>query len=133
MYKKIYGVNQAELSTLVNVNGSKVRIEFTGGVTSGSMRIRARYATCDPKIQAAIENDPRYGETIFSESVKEIQQKEKVVKKGSKIKEYKYIKYIQDAINILVTEYGYSPDNLQNKADVRKAAESKNISFPNMR
>lgn len=132
MYKKIYGMNAVNVSTIVNVNGKPQRIEFTGGVTDGYSKVMARYKTTNPSIQKAIESDPRFGETIFTVSITEIKKKEKVVKNGN-VKEFKYIRTMQDAINVLATQYGVDLNSIKNKADLKAAAEKKKVSFPNLR
>lgn len=132
MFRKIYGVYQAELSTIVIVGGKPVRIEFSGGVPLGNSRISARYRTTDKNIQDAIEADPRYGSLFFLESISEIKKPERVVKNG-KTREFKYITRFQDAVNVLVTEYHVPLENLTNKAEVKKAAEKKGVAFPNLR
>ena len=132
MYKKIYGMNAVDVSTIIMVNGKPKRIEFTGGVTEGYSKVMARYKTTNPVIQQAIESDPRFGETIFTVSISKIEKKEKVVKNG-KVKEFKYIRTMQDAINILATQYGVDLDSIKNKADLKAAADKKGVSFPNLR
>lgn len=132
MYKKTYGMNAVNVSTIVNVNGEPQRIEFTGGVTDGYSKVMARYKTTNSAIQKAIESDPRFGETIFTVSITEIKKKEKVVKNGN-VKEFKYIRTMQDAINVLATQYGVDLNSIKNKADLKAAAEKKKVSFPNLR
>lgn len=132
MFKKVYGMNAVDVSTIIMVNGKPQRIEFTGGVTEGYGKVMARYKTSDPAIQQAIESDPRFGETIFTVSISKIEKKEKVVKNGN-VKEFKYIKTMQDAINVLVTQYGVDLESIKNKADLKATAEKKKVSFPNLR
>lgn len=132
MYRKIYGTDAAELSTVINVGGTPMRIEFTGGVPFGVSRVSARYATTNKAIQDAIESDSRYGTLFHLETMTPVQTAEKVVTNG-KVKEYNYITRVQDAINVLVVKHGVALDTLKNKKDVRDAAKKNNISFPNLK
>lgn len=132
MLKKTYGTPGLYVSTTFSVNGKNVRVEFCGGVPYGPSRVNARFTTTDSDMQKAIESDPRYGETIFTERVKEIGVQKKVEKKG-KVKEYKYVRRFQDAVNVLVTDYGVSMDKLTNKQQLKEQADKVSVSFPNMR
>lgn len=131
-FKKTYGTNGTSVSTTFNVGGRMVRVEFSGGVPSGPTRVNAHFSTSDKAMQDAIEADPRFGETIFTERVIEIKEPERIVKKG-KTKEYKYITRFQDAANLLATEYKVPIDSITNSRDLAKAAEKAGVSFPNMR
>lgn len=131
-FKKTYGINGTSVSTTFNVKGRMVRVEFSGGVPNGPTRVNAHFTTSDKAMQEAIESDPRYGETVFTERVIEIKEKEKVTKKG-KTKEYKYITRFQDAANLLATEYNVPIDSITNRRELAKAAEKAGVSFPNMR
>ena len=83
-------------------------------------------------MQEAIENDPRFGTTIFTERIIEIVEKETVSKKGKK-KEFRFISRFQDAANILATQYSVPIDSLTNKKRLNEAAEKAGVSFPNLR
>lgn len=131
-YRKIYGMNGTTISTIFNVNGRAVRVEFSGGSPTGEERVLARFDTEDKAMQDAIENDPRFGTTIFTERIIEIVKKETVSKKGKK-KEFRFISRFQDAANILATQYGVPIDSLTNKKQLNEAAEKADVSFPNLR
>lgn len=132
MYRKIYGTNRAELSTVIRVGDRLKRIEFTGGVPSGVSCVSARYVTSDRAMQEAIESDPRYGELFFLEAITPVREKKRVENAG-KTKAYNYITRVQDAINVLVSNHGVRLDDLHNRGDVKEAARKKNVSFPNLR
>lgn len=131
-YRKIYGTNHSCLSTVINVCGEQKRIEFTGGVPVGASRVSARFNTSNESIQQAIESDDRYGKLFFLEAIYPIKEAERVEKKG-KMKEYKFITRVQDAINVLATEYEVPLDEIKSKSDVLAVSKIKNVSFPNMR
>ena len=134
--KKTYGMNALEVSTTFRVNGKTVRVSFTDGVPTGIGKRSARYTTEDPVMQAAIEADERFNETIFIERIWNVEAKKKAEVKGKgkeAFTEYPYIKRFQDAVNILVSKYKADINALQNRADLKAACEKYKVSFPNMR
>ena len=80
--KKTYGMNALEVSTTFRVNGKTVRVSFTDGVPTGIGKRSARYTTDDPVMQAAIEADERFNETIFIERIWNVEPKKKAEIKG---------------------------------------------------
>ena len=131
-FKKTYGINGTIVSTTFKVGGKFVRVEFTGGFPNGPTRVNAHFTTSDKALQDAIEADPRFGDTVFTERVVEIKAKERVTTKNKK-KEYKYITRFQDAANLLATEYKVPIDSLTNRKELMNAAEKAGVGFPNMR
>lgn len=65
LQKKIYQCNSHYLSTIIVVKGREVRITFNNGGFYSGTETRGMYATLNPDIQLAIENDPRFGKSII--------------------------------------------------------------------
>lgn len=62
--KKIYHCNTHFLSTIIKVKGREMRIVFENGGYYNGTETKGTYSTINPEIQAAIENDSRFGKTI---------------------------------------------------------------------
>jgi len=62
--KKIYRCNTHFLSTIIKVKGREMRIVFENGGYYNGTETKGTYSTINPEIQAAIENDSRFGKTI---------------------------------------------------------------------
>ena len=78
-----------------------------------------------------IESDPRYSKTVFFEVAYEESKDEKQEEVPGK-KVYNCNK-LQEAVNVLITEYGEKPSTLANKAKILEAAKKHQIVFPNIK
>lgn len=113
------------------INGVLTPITFSGGKQGNGRRIKARFSTSDVNIQKAIESDQRYSKTVFFEVAYEETKDEKQEEVPGK-KVYNCNK-LQEAVNVLITEYGEKPSTLTNKAKILEAAKKHQIVFPNIK
>lgn len=131
MFRKTYSVDAIEWKGLFVVNGALLPITFSGGKQGNGRRIKARYSTSDVNIQKAIESDPRYSKTIFFEvAYEEVKEEKQDEIPGKKVYNFKKL---QEAVNVLITEYGEKPSNLTNKTRILEAAKKHQIVFPNIK
>lgn len=131
MFRKTYSVDAIEWKGLFVVNGALLPITFSGGKQGNGRRIKARYSTSDVSIQKAIESDPRYSKTIFFEvAYEEVKEEKQDEIPGKKVYNFKKL---QEAVNVLITEYGEKPSNLTNKTRILEAAKKHQIVFPNIK
>ena len=131
MFRKTYSVDAIEWKGLFVVNGALLPITFSGGKQGNGRKVKARYSTSDVNIQKAIESDPRYSKTIFFEVANEEVKEEKQDEiPGKKVYNFKKL---QEAVNVLITEYGEKPSNLTNKTRILEAAKKHQIVFPNIK
>ena len=131
MFRKTYSVDAIEWKGLFVVNGTLLPITFSGGKQGNGRRVKARYSTSDVNIQKAIESDPRYSKTIFFEvAYEEVKEEKQDEIPGKKV--YNFNK-LQEAVNVLITEYGEKPSNLTNKTRILEAAKKHQIVFPNIK
>ena len=128
---KTYSTNAIEWKGMFIINGKLTPITFTGGRSGNARRVKARYTTSDKNVQDSIESDPRYGKTVFLEALYEEVKVEKLEDIPGK-KVYP-ARSIQEAQNILATEYGFKLSELNNKTKIRDAAAKCNIVFPNFK
>ena len=113
------------------VKGVLTPITFSGGKSGNGRRIKARFTTADKVLQDAIESDPRYKKSIFFEAMYE-EVKEKVEEEIPGKKVYTDNR-LQDAQNILVSEYGAKLNEVSNKAKILEFAKKKNVVFSNIK
>ena len=131
MYTKTYSVDAIEWKGLFVVNGALLPITFSGGKQGNGRKVKARYSTSDVNIQKAIESDPRYSKTIFFEvAYEEVKEEKQDEVPGKKVYNFKKL---QEAVNVLITEYGEKPSNLTNKTRILEAAKKHQIVFPNIK
>ena len=131
MFRKTYSVDAIEWKGLFVVNGLLLPITFSGGKQGNGRRVKARYSTSDVNIQKAIESDPRYSKTIFFEvAYEEVKEEKQDEIPGKKVYNFKKL---QEAVNVLITEYGEKPSNLTNKTRILEAAKKHQIVFPNIK
>lgn len=131
MFRKTYSVDAIEWKGLFVVNGVLLPITFSGGKQGNGRRVKARYSTSDVNIQKAIESDPRYSKTIFFEvAYEEVKEEKQDEIPGKKVYNFKKL---QEAVNVLITEYGEKPSNLTNKTRILEAAKKHQIVFPNIK
>ena len=128
MFRKTYSVDAIEWKGLFMINGVLTPITFSGGKQGNGRRIKARFSTSDVNIQKAIESDQRYSKTVFFEvAYEEIKDEKQEEVPGKKV--YNCNK-LQEAVNVLITEYGEKPSTLTNKAKILEAAKKHQIVFP---
>ena len=131
MFRKTYSVDAIEWKGLFVVNGVITPITFSGGKQGNGRKVKARYSTSDVNIQKAIESDPRYSKTIFFEvAYEEVKEEKQDEIPGKKVYNFKKL---QEAVNVLITEYGEKPSNLTNKTRILEAAKKHQIVFPNIK
>jgi len=131
MFRKTYSVDAIEWKGLFVVNGALLPITFSGGKQGNGRKVKARYSTSDVNIQKAIESDPRYSKTIFFEvAYEEVKEEKQDEIPGKKVYNFKKL---QEAVNVLITEYGEKPSNLTNKTRILEAAKKHQIVFPNIK
>ena len=131
MFRKTYSVDAIEWKGLFVVNGALIPITFSGGKQGNGRKVKARYSTSDVNIQKAIESDPRYSKTIFFEvAYEEVKEEKQDEIPGKKVYNFKKL---QEAVNVLITEYGEKPSNLTNKTRILEAAKKHQIVFPNIK
>ena len=131
MFRKTYSVDAIEWKGLFVVNGVLLPITFSGGKQGNGRRVKARYSTSDVNIQKAIESDPRYSKTIFFEvAYEEVKEEKQDEIPGKKVYNFKKL---QEAVNVLTTEYGEKTSNLTNKTRILEAAKKHQIVFPNIK
>ena len=131
MFRKTYSVDAIEWKGLFVVNGVITPITFSGGKQGNGRRIKARFSTSDVNIQKAIESDQRYSKTVFFEvAYEEVKEEKQDEIPGKKVYNFKKL---QEAVNVLITEYGEKPSNLTNKTRILEAAKKHQIVFPNIK
>ena len=131
MFRKTYSVDAIEWKGLFVINGVLTPITFSGGKQGNGRKVKARYSTSDVNIQKAIESDPRYSKTIFFEvAYEEVKEEKQDEIPGKKVYNFKKL---QEAVNVLITEYGEKPSNLTNKTRILEAAKKHQIVFPNIK
>lgn len=107
------------------------RISFTACSHGGST-----YTTNIPCIIEAMESSKMFGSVYFRapECKEVVVGKKKAVKKTQpKIVEVPYIETWQDAIEYLTDKCGSDSSSLSSPERILKEAESKNVSFPNLK
>ena len=131
MFRKTYSVDAIEWKGLFVVNGVITPITFSGGKQGNGRKVKARYSTSDVNIQKAIESDQRYSKTVFFEvAYEEVKDEKQEEVPGKKVYNFKKL---QEAVNVLITEYGEKPSNLTNKTRILEAAKKHQIVFPNIK
>lgn len=122
--------------------GGKIKATFKGGIADKAYNTPAKLITENPVVQAAIESDPRFGTTIFlQKSVggigdksilpKDTQVAEPSQTEDNSLKSYENVTTVGQAMNILKS-LGVKASAMRTKEAVLAAAESINVTFPNL-
>lgn len=111
-------------STSVLVDGTTRYVHFTD---RGRPFSSGYYVCKEEALAEALKKHPEFGHIIT------IQKKETASVVEKKYEEvYNEVKRTQEANKILVEKYGVNKETLKGKQDALNAAESLNISFPNL-
>ena len=110
-----------------------VVINFKGGSIVDFARHPASYATTNPIHQAIIENSAEFkrGEIKLLSCIEVGKTAAAPKKSDANVKEYPEVTGTQKAIEVL-KEYGVDAASVKTKADAKRFAAEKNISFPNL-
>ncbi len=134
MLRKTYGV-PGKIETVMVLKSGKndVVINFKGGSIVDFARHPASYATTNPIHQAIIENSAEFkrGEIKLLSCIEIGETAAAPKKSGAGVKEYPEVTGTQKAIEVL-KEYGVDAASVKTKADAKRFAAEKNISFPNL-
>lgn len=135
MLRKTYGV-PGKIETVMVLKSGKndVVINFKGGSIVDFARHPASYSTTNPIHQAIIENSAEFkrGEIKLLRVIDVGGDTPAAPKKsGAGVKEYPEVTGTQKAIEVL-KEYGVDAASVKTKADAKRFAAEKNISFPNL-
>ena len=134
MLRKTYGV-PGKIETVMVLKSGKndVVINFKGGSIVDFARHPASYATTNPIHQAIIENSAEFkrGEIKLLSCIEIGETAAAPKKSGVGVKEYPEVTGTQKAIEVL-KEYGVDAASVKTKADAKRFAAEKNISFPNL-
>lgn len=134
MLRKTYGV-PGKIETVMVLKSGKndVVINFKGGSIVDFARHPASYATTNPIHQAIIENSAEFkrGEIKLLSCIEISETASAPKKSGAGVKEYPEVTGTQKAIEVL-KEYGVDAALIKTKADAKRFAAEKNISFPNL-
>ena len=137
MLRKTYGVpGKIETVMIVKSGGVEAVINFKGGSIVDFARKPASYSTTNPVHQAIIENSVQFkrGEIKLLGAFEVEGDPTGVAapkKSGANVKEYPEVTGTQKAIEVL-KEYGVDAASVKTKADAKRFAAEKNISFPNL-
>lgn len=140
---KVYGMRGVTEAVVYFADG-KIRATFKGGIADKAYNTPAKLITANPVVQAAIESDPRFGLTIFiqksvggigDKSILPEAEKEEVVSDANiasgEPREYDNVTTVGQAMNVLKS-LGVKASAMRTKDSVLAAAESLNVSFPNL-
>ena len=134
MLRKTYGV-PGKIETVMVLKSGKndVVINFKGGSIVDFARHPASYATTKPIHQAIIENSAEFkrGEIKLLSCIEVGKTAAAPKKSDANVKEYPEVTGTQKAIEVL-KEYGVDAALIKTKADAKRFAAEKNISFPNL-
>ena len=134
MLRKTYGV-PGKIETVMVLKSGKndVVINFKGGSIVDFARHPASYATTNPIHQAIIENSAEFkrGEIKLLSCIEIGETAAAPKKSGAGVKEYPEVTGTQKAIEVL-KEYGVDAASVKTKADAKRFAAEKNISFPKL-
>lgn len=140
---KVYGM-RGVTEAVVYFAGGKIKATFKGGIADRAYNTPAKLITDNPVVQAAIENDPRFGNTIFlqrtvggigdnsitSKPVVEEEVAPAPILDGTP-KSYDNVTTVGQAMNVLKS-LGIKASAMRTKESVLAAAESINVTFPNL-
>lgn len=138
---KVYGM-RGMTEAVVYFAGGKIKATFKGGIADKAYNTPAKLITENPVVQAAIESDPRFGTSIFlQKSVggigdKSIVPEETPVEAAPVVadgtpRSYDNVTTVGQAMNILKS-LGIKASAMRTKEAVLAAAESINVTFPNL-
>ncbi len=119
-----------QVSIMIRIGDRKKWIRFQPMWHGG---IGCVYTTVDPEEQQAIEDHPYYRKGLVR--LKTVAQPQNVsTEEASRdIREYKQVKKVQQAANVLIDEYGVSECDVDNKAAIMAMAQRLGVSFPNLK
>lgn len=140
---KVYGM-RGVTEAVVYFAGGKIKAAFKGGIADRAYNTPAKLITENPVVQAAIENDPRFGNTIFlqrtiggigdnsitSMPIVEEEVAPTPIADGTP-KSYDNVTTVGQAMNVLKS-LGIKASAMRTKESVLAAAESINVTFPNL-
>lgn len=138
---KVYGM-RGVTEAVVYFAGGKIKATFKGGIADRAYNTPAKLITDNPVVQAAIENDSRFGNTIFLQefvggigdnpvSTKSVEEEATPVVADGTPKSYENVTTVGQAMNVLKS-LGVKASAMRTKESVIAAAESINVSFPNL-
>ena len=130
---KIYGIHGLlEWHGSIHSNGASMHLDFTNGSTTAYGVAPATYMTKNELTQHFIEHSDEFksGRIKLVRAV-EIEDPTAKTKDGKPIKAYPEVTGTQKAIEVL-KEYGVDAASVKTKADAKRFAAEKNISFPNL-
>lgn len=138
---KVYGM-RGVTEAVVYFAGGKIKATFKGGIADRAYNTPAKLITDNPVVQAAIENDSRFGNTIFLQefaggigdkpvSTKSVEEEAVPVVADGTPRSYENVTTVGQAMNVLKS-LGVKASAMRTKESVLAAAESINVSFPNL-
>ena len=130
---KIYGIHGLlEWHGSIHSNGASMHLDFTNGSTTAYGVAPATFMTKNELTQHFIEHSDEFksGRIKLVRAV-EIEDPTAKTKDGKEIKAYPEVTGTQKAIEVL-KEYGVDAASVKTKADAKRFAAEKNISFPNL-
>jgi hypothetical protein len=138
---KVYGLRGMTEAVLYFANG-KIKATFKGGIADKAYNTPAKLITSNPVVQAAIEADPRFGATIFLQKsvggigdkpiLPETKEETPSPVADGEEKSYENVTTVGQAMNVLKS-LGIKASAMRTKESVLAAAESINVSFPNLK
>lgn len=148
IYKKIYGISGfVEKSIVLPINKVRIRINFMNGIVNADGITPARFSTNDTIVQTAIENSKLYKEGqiklikkisigkigLRSQSPKIAEEQVVDTHTNPQAFVYPEVKNVQAAKDVLMTTFGVSLSELQNKEQTLGKASELGVSFPNLK
>lgn len=127
---KVYELSRYDAMTLrINYLGQTVLATFKGG---NSAKVRARLTTADPFVQAAVENDSRFGKLFnLVRRYEDVgSKKAQNALSDSNPKKITKVKSVNDALLYFTTTYGVS---IAGDTDLKSLMEKYNVEFPNLK
>lgn len=131
--KKTYGAyGFVEWNVAIPLNGTFLNVPFKGGSFTELGVNPASFQTENPILQIAIENSIQFKDGRIK-MIKETPsfEDETSQETDSKTSSVSEVKNMQEAKELLRTQYGVDLKDLQSKADILRKAEELNIVFSN--
>lgn len=145
---KVYKINGKTESHEVFTSPSgktTYKVTFSKGNLDPKNRVPAKYATASPVIQFVIENDARFGKTIFLDKIygepapapaaapAAPKAKGKAAKTEKDVKVMEDVKTLAEAWTVLTAEGAPAADMDNTLEGALRAAKKLDISFPNLK
>lgn len=147
---KVYKMNgKTESHEVFNLGKTVIKVTFTKGNLDPKNRVPAKYATESPVVQYAIEQDARFGKTIFLDKVygesapiaapasavapAKGKGKGKAADKSGTLKEMPEVTTLADAATVLTAEGAPAADFDGTVEGAIKIAKSLGLFFPNLK